>query len=605
MAYSFEKTMMDMIESLEEMRDKQSEELKFYSKWNSNVVKFPYIIAGFSTSDIVLAYLNTQINPASSSGRRERFQALRTDVKSFRSLIDGKSAEEIRKLESKIINSNKIGSPEFVERFMSCTPFAEGQGRSLEKLATYYYKYGFKNGFYLVIRSVAALRTDIVAGDVPKEVLYYKNEYKNLEIVYDKIKKHYAKLVEMDDMRKRNLNIKIEKYKSFYEAYVRLMKTDGIISLEKANNLLKTIPDDDTDEHIRIDFMALVILHNDKYCKDINKEYSDLYNSPEAMLARFLEKNGISSSDINISQIKEKNITRFEEMYSLLASFISDRTVLIYALLVGDLDHIKYIHELVVNRGVLTSETIGNYCHLLKGDSVEFSQLQNNLKILDGTLINPASFALCPEVLVENNNLKENLGVTNTYGISLGGKQGENISYSFLANPRLQDLLDRLIELGLEDYFAEDLNFLNECEKYYDRLDRIRVSREIDMPDSKEEILKLLRRNSFWIPDEKLSDYLVADAGTPSLDLDGADTQKDRQEFIAALKDFRKSDNSNTCVLGDGTICFSYQKIMRQYKKYSTLKETLYWAMVQNCRLSIDELEMIERELTAREKAYM
>ena len=50
MAYSFEKTMMDMIESLEEMRDKQSEELKFYSKWNSNVVKFPYIIAGFSTS---------------------------------------------------------------------------------------------------------------------------------------------------------------------------------------------------------------------------------------------------------------------------------------------------------------------------------------------------------------------------------------------------------------------------------------------------------------------------------------------------------------------------------------------------------------------------
>ena len=82
------------------------------------------------------------------------------------------------------------------------------------------------------------------------------------------------------------------------------------------------------------------------------------------------------------------------------------------------------------------------------------------------------------------------MDVLKEYSISLSSKDREGINYAFLANPSLRELLDLLLEVGLEGLLLDDLNLLNEK-----NLEYLRVYEYLrEMQTSKEGVLAILRR---------------------------------------------------------------------------------------------------------------
>ena len=86
----------------------------------------------------------------------------------------------------------------------------------------------------------------------------------------------------------------------------------------------------------------------------------------------------------------------------------------------------------------------------------------------------------------------------------LNNIKGED-NYNFFDNNNLDLAIDILLELGLEEYLEEDLALLN----YSNRFNRLRLLKSLNITiSSKEELIKYLTDNNFFVPDSKLDEYI-------------------------------------------------------------------------------------------------
>jgi hypothetical protein len=135
-------------------------------------------------------------------------------------------------------------------------------------------------------------------------------------------------------------------------------------------------------------------------------------------------------------------------------------------------------------------------------NSTKHQVYNENLETLNNYNINPSIFFYSINILFGNTILlKRNLELLDEY--NLINSLRTTSDYSFLNNDKLFLIIDKLIELGYENYLEEDLNLLNS-----DKLLRLEALKSFEVEiTSKEELDKVLTKR-FYIDDEELINYI-------------------------------------------------------------------------------------------------
>lgn len=185
-----------------------------------------------------------------------------------------------------------------------------------------------------------------------------------------------------------------------------------------------------------------------------------------------------------------------------------------------------------------------------------------------------------------NDCLQFNLDVLKEYSISLSSKDREGINYAFLANPSLRELLDLLLEVGLEGLLLDDLNLLNEK-----NLEYLRVYEYLrEMPTSKEGVLAILRREPEYISPDIMSDI---DKNVVS------NCQNDNKP--TGISDIPVKSNLTYEVCG---VLFSIPKVLRGFSTDDTLEEAVFQVLIRNRKLTVWDVQAIRSEIKGNPLLY-
>ena len=141
------------------------------------------------------------------------------------------------------------------------------------------------------------------------------------------------------------------------------------------------------------------------------------------------------------------------------------------------------------------------------------------------------------------------------------------------------------------------MNMLNEREE---RLDRLRVLNSSGLkPNSKEEALNIVSRRVFSVPDELLGEYFNANH-----ELYVSDNQPVSDEIgISSIPELRSYITHPRCIQIDG-LYFSLPKVLRNYRKYPTVEESIFRALICDRILSDDEIIALKKKIMGDVKYY-
>ena len=572
-------------------------------------LSFPFNILALGISDFTVALLSYKLD--------KPFNEIYDDVCSFGTVLETIDIKTLKK----IIQSFKIYGelfdaldkeginfvPKYFSENSSFQTVAENEGTSAKIMYRYYRDCSFdwldsiitfklildilnkglklpENGYEYKLekyRNNALARLKYFLENLGSDLI---NSYEKLHQVVDCME-HYFKGLERENSRRIQLIVKQrDNYDIYLDEFHGVFDKEDIIDMPTVKRALSLMPK--TDTRIRVSFLKEVFKHNKLYYKRMQKK-ADSMSSFEHNVAVLLDSNGVSPASVNLSQMREKNYDRIKSLLLKLKGITLDESVFLYALHVCTVEHVVAI-EAKIKAGILTEEALNAYPDLFVESSDAYKTLVGNIDILNKCRINPTNFADNSEVLVEHKDLKESIGILNEYGLSLSGRQADEVDYQFLLSPRLREL---------NEYLDNDLNMLNEREE---RLDRLRVLNSSGLkPNSKEEALNIVSRRVFSVPDELLGEYFNANH-----ELYVSDNQPVSDEIgISSIPELRSYITHPRCIQIDG-LYFSLPKVLRNYRKYPTVEESIFRALICDRILSDDEIIALKKKIMGDVKYY-
>ena len=323
----------------------------------------------------------------------------------------------------------------------------------------------------------------------------YKNAFltDELRCCFTNINNHCSELEKKVKREERDKSRKIRAYEDFINSLTKMFNNDEITNYE---SIIKKIPNDE----IKIDFLKLVYQHNKVFYEDLNSTYEELSKNSTIHFLALLKKYNISKDEIDLSKVMRNKYDDVEESLSILAFMGFDKDIIIKAIQISNLDTINYL-KMLRAKGVISNEGFRLYPDLFDPNSAIFYTLNENIKTLGKYKINPAVFVNNINVLLEC-NLENKLSILEDYNLIKSMKN--NGDYSYLIKENLASLIDKIIELGYENFLVGDLTLLNE-----DNWDRIYLLKSIgEEVTSKADLLAVLRDNSFMVSNSKIDKYI-------------------------------------------------------------------------------------------------
>lgn len=319
---------------------------------------------------------------------------------------------------------------------------------------------------------------------------FHTNEIKNS---FTMINNYHKKL---DNEAKNTAKNKMKTIKAYEGLINGLTKSFTSSEITNYESLVKNIP----SEEIRIATLKLIYQHNKINYEELESIYNELSKNSTVHFLALLKQYNISNDEVNLSKIMRNDYDTVDDILKLVSYITTDKSVIINALHVSDVLTCKYLKELK-NKGVISNATISKYPNIFNPMSNEFKTLCKNIKNLAPYKINPAIFVNNPNVMLES-DIKRSLDILEEYDLMKYMKNSSD--YNYLAKDNLCGLIDKVLELGFEDYLVNDLSLLNE-----NNWDRIYVLKSLGYEvENKEELVAYLRKNTFFIPDDKLKDYI-------------------------------------------------------------------------------------------------
>lgn len=318
-----------------------------------------------------------------------------------------------------------------------------------------------------------------------------------LKYLYE-ARQYYKAKIALEDSFKKSYNKLRNSYQNLYNiinnAYV---KNEAI---KYTDNFFGSINDND--------FKMMILKEIYKYNKEIYDKMSQKYNKLIAnSILNFKElllKYGIVYNDYQLNKITSKDISDVEEiLQALRVKGFDSADILSEIILLTDLDTVKRYVSLM-ETGLISKELLINNIELFNNNSILYTNFSKNIEYINEKGINPYLFQSSQHVLLLDFNVfTYNINILETYNL-LNNIKGED-NYNFFDNNNLDLAIDILLELGLEEYLEEDLALLN----YSNRFNRLRLLKSLNITiSSKEELIKYLTDNNFFVPDSKLDEYI-------------------------------------------------------------------------------------------------
>ena len=346
---------------------------------------------------------------------------------------------------------------------------------------------------------------------------------------------------------------------SSFEMLENALHKEEIIN---AREIIKGVHFDD----IRYAILELIYEHNMKYYHSLEAELSQLNQNSKIQYQAVLHEYGISKEMIDVGSIMQNSVEDVTNILKILDKYNFSKENVIKILQNTDITIVMMIQD-YIQKGYLSRNFIYSNIDMFYSDSKKFSIFNDNLEFVNSFGINPYLFHNSIYVLCDESGiLKQNLTFMQEYQLLKNLKTADSLD--FLLDPLLCTKMDRLIELGYEQFLEEDLSILNQK-----HLKRLEVLKALNMPiDSKEELNSILSDDKkFFIRDEELDFYIP-----------NVLPYKDKLELsIDDLEEFKGTSRSYQV----GNVIVSRPKVLRLQAKGMNL----YDAMTFGMKLSEEE----------------
>ena len=375
--------------------------------------------------------------------------------------------------------------------------------------------------------------------------------------------------------KKKTANKELGLYRSLEQKIVQAIQREEITDARK---LISKIP----DEEVRLKVLQLVYEHNKEYYEQLLAEYNELSQNSTIHYQRLLKENDI---EIDAQTIMQNSVQNVKDMIAKLKSVgITNTKVIGEILQITDIETFNQVISFFVNN-TLTSKITDITPMLFDKDSDEYKNLLVNTKMLKEQGINPRNFEETQIIFIsEPSIVQRNIEFLKAYSFDKSIIKG--INYEFLLNENLLEVLDKMLELGLESFLEEDLSILN----YYKNINRIRVIKELNIPiTSLDQLKEILTTDQFLLSDEDIMKY-VEQIDPSSIKM------TDIPDEISRLKQFETTRTYDV----NGVI-LSKNRVQRNYhdaKEDDEVENKAMYSILHNSIMTQTEYETVKQSLT-------
>ena len=405
---------------------------------------------------------------------------------------------------------------------------------------------------------------------------YIKEEYGVEEYLeyLNTARKYYDSKNKNEEKNRKIHNKLIASYKKVYETINKACENNEIIKYD--DSFFGSI----SDYELKMRILKEIYKYNQVIYDKVNKKYNIAIANSVLNFKELLLSYGIIFNEYQLRKITTKDIYDVEEIlkYLKVKGFDSPEN-LSEIILLTDLETVKKYVSLMES-GIISKELLINNIELFNKNSNLYINLSKNLEYINERGINPYSFQSSQHVLLlDYNTFKYNIEILDSYNFLNYIKVEDN--YTFFEDNNLDLAIDILLELGLEEYLEEDLALLN----YSNRFNRLRLLKSLNITiSSKEELIKYLVDNKFFVPDSKLDEYIYNSVDY-FIDHDNSD-----------YNDLSYYTTPRTYKIGN--LIFSKNRVLRNLSLMEnnlSEKQRLVHAFLDGAFLTDDELEEFKK----------
>ena len=417
-----------------------------------------------------------------------------------------------------------------------------------------------------------------------KDLFEFKFKSKDIEESIDGIRRYASDIISEEKARKRKIKKNFSNY-TYLESWIKRFKH---------NQEITTIPDEVMqldDEELQKQILERIYNNNMSIYTQIEKKYNDLSSNSYNKYSLLLEQYGIDISNYNIDITND--INEVEKILKLVSSLnIKSPHKIVEIINTSKLEIVESINNLV-KKGYIDNEYVNNNINIF-GDS--YIDLISNIEEFKKERLSLSSISKLKDSLCEDSDtIQRNIAVLKEYG--LFSSLGDCSSSSFLNKEQLEKKIDKLLELGMEQFLKEDLSLLNYEDSVYDK---ILLAYKLNIPIEDTNSLHNILSTPFIVSDDNIDTYLfnVSRKSLDSLE----DTNINKDDLLELLEKKQSSEN----VYDFDGVLISKNKVSRNLENSDDeipLK-TVILCMIDDKILDTDELEKITKSLYPKEKQY-
>lgn len=312
------------------------------------------------------------------------------------------------------------------------------------------------------------------------------------------IYRYFEELQTSIKTKEKEKKMKLCKYQKLLEILAIVSEREEIVDI---NSMLFLIE----DEEIKNSFLWYVNTHNQKYYQQLEKEYHDKNENSISKYIGYFQSLGYSFLELPTQtreHFLEMGLDAIKKKMNLLIKLLIDKNEIIKLCDKSSLEGILETEEILRNNYIdltLLSQNVALYYDL----DIRKNYLEN-IKTLLKQKINLSFLEDKSFMLKDAKQVRKNLDFLNTLSIPITQMK----DFTMLAEEDLVERVASFIEVGLETEIKENPEILNSDSNL---AKRIMIAKLVGENPFNEEGIKEEIRNkeSFFVPDEKINDYLL------------------------------------------------------------------------------------------------
>ncbi len=417
-----------------------------------------------------------------------------------------------------------------------------------------------------------------------KEFFEYEYNTKSIEKVIKDIREYSDKVISEEETKKKKISKSFMNY-TYTENWIRKIK-DG----QEITSIPSKVMQLD-DEELKKQILEKVYNNNMSIYTQIEKKYNDLSSNSYNRYSLLLGQYGIDISKYNIDITNDINIVK--KMLKLISSLdIKNPYKIVEIINTSKLEIVESINNLV-KKGYIDNEYVNNNINIFSGS---YTALISNIEEFKKEGLSLSSISKLKDSLCEDSDtIQRNIAVLKEYG--LFSSLGDCSSASFLNIEQLEQKIDKLLELGMEQFLKDDLSLLNYENSLYDK---ILLAYKLNIPIEDTNSLHNILSSPFVVSDDDIDTYLfnVSRKSLDSLE----DININKTDLLELLGKKQSSEN----VYDFDGVLISKNKVSRNLENSDdeVPLKTVLLCMIDDKILDTDELEKITKSLYPKEKQY-